>query len=82
MESRMRGNVHVRFGGRGQEDLRPRSRKASCPRPNTSIQARLRCHPTLGPASCRATRVEHEYDRGGSLAYLAAWDVHRAKVLG
>jgi hypothetical protein len=26
--------------------------------------------------------VEHEYDRGGSLAYLAAWDVHRAKVFG
>jgi hypothetical protein len=48
----------------------------------TSIQARARCHPTLGPASRRATRVEHEYDRGGSLAYLAAWDVHRATVLG
>src|SRR3954454_24680907 len=27
-------------------------------------------------------RVEHEYDRGGSLAYLAAWDVHRGKVFG
>ena len=27
-------------------------------------------------------RVEHEYDRGGALAYLAAWDVHRAKVFG
>ena len=27
-------------------------------------------------------RVEHEYDRGGALAYLAAWDVHRAKVMG
>jgi hypothetical protein len=26
--------------------------------------------------------VEHEYDRGGSLAYLAAWDVRRAKVFG
>jgi hypothetical protein len=25
-------------------------------------------------------RVEHEYDRGGALAYLAAWDVHRARV--
>ena len=48
----------------------------------TSIQARVRCHPTLGPASCRDARVEHEYDRGGSLAYLAAWDVHRAKVFG
>jgi hypothetical protein len=26
--------------------------------------------------------VEHEYDRGGALAYLAAWDVHRAKLFG
>jgi hypothetical protein len=25
-------------------------------------------------------RVEHEYNRGGALAYLAAWDVHRAKL--
>ncbi len=48
----------------------------------TSIQARVRCHPTLGAASGRDTRVEHEYDRGGALAYLAAWDVHRAKVMG
>jgi hypothetical protein len=48
----------------------------------TSIQARIRCHPSLGPAPARDRRVEHEYDRGGSLAYLAAWDVHRAKVFG
>jgi hypothetical protein len=27
-------------------------------------------------------RVEHEYDRGGAVAYLAAWDVHRAKIMG
>ena len=27
-------------------------------------------------------RVEHEYERGGALAYLAAWDVHRAKLVG
>ncbi len=27
-------------------------------------------------------RVEHEYDRAGALAYLAAWDVHRGKVFG
>jgi hypothetical protein len=25
-------------------------------------------------------RVNHEYDRGGALAYLAAYDVHQAKV--
>ena len=27
-------------------------------------------------------RIEHEYDRGGALAYLAAWDVHRARLFG
>ncbi len=48
----------------------------------TSIQARVRCHPTLAPASTRDMRVEHECDRGGALAYLAAWEVHRAKVFG
>lgn len=27
-------------------------------------------------------RVNHEYGRGGAPAYLAAHDVHRAKVFG
>ena len=27
-------------------------------------------------------QVEHEYERRGAWAYLAAWDVHRAKVFG
>jgi hypothetical protein len=48
----------------------------------TSIQARRRKQPTLPPASDRATRVEHEYFRDGAWSYLAAWDVHRAKVFG
>ena len=48
----------------------------------TSIQARIREHATTPPAPRRAMRVEHEYARGGALAYLAAWDVHRAKVFG
>jgi hypothetical protein len=48
----------------------------------TSIQARRRIHGPLPPAPGRATRVEHEYTRGGAWAYLAAWDVHRAKVFG
>lgn len=48
----------------------------------TSIQARIRKHDTLPPASKQPMRVEHEYTRGGALAYLAAWDVHRAKVFG
>ena len=48
----------------------------------TSIQARIRKHATTPPAPSQPTRVEAEYFRGGSLAYLAAWDVHRAKVFG
>jgi transposase len=48
----------------------------------TSIQARCRCHPSLAPGQARAMRVNHEYDRGGALAYLAAYDVHQAKVFG
>ncbi|MEV4179513.1 transposase [Nonomuraea sp. NPDC049709] len=27
-------------------------------------------------------RINHQYDRGGSLAYLAAYDVHQAHVIG
>ena len=48
----------------------------------TSIQARVRCHQSLGPAPQRDTRVEFEHDRDGALQYLATWDVHRAKVFG
>ncbi len=48
----------------------------------TSIQARIRKHATTPPGPRRSMRVEHEYARGGALAYLAAWDVHRAKVFG
>jgi len=53
-----------------------------CADEKTSIQARCRCHPTLPPGKARAMRVEHDYDRRGALAYLAAWDVHRGQVIG
>jgi transposase len=48
----------------------------------TSIQARCRCHPSLAPGKARMMRVNHEYERGGAVAYLAAYDVHRARVFG
>ena len=48
----------------------------------TSIQARNRCHRTRPVGEGRPVRVEHEYERKGALAYLAAWDVHRAKRFG
>ena len=53
-----------------------------CADEKTSIQARCRCHPTLAPGQARAMRVEHDYRRGGALAYLAAWDVRRGQVTG
>lgn len=48
----------------------------------TSIQARVRIHPSLGPGPERPAWVESEYERGGALQYLAAWDVRRGYVLG
>lgn len=48
----------------------------------TSIQARRRLHRSLPPAAQRAMRVEHEYERCGAWAYLAAMDVDRLKLFG
>jgi len=48
----------------------------------TSIQARVRVHPTAAPQPGQSMRVEFEYKRGGALQYLAAWDVRRAKIFG
>ena len=67
-----------RFRGRR---LRP-DEFVLCADEKTSIQARCRCHPTLPAAAHRVMRVEHEYERKGALAYMAAWDVHRAALLG
>lgn len=48
----------------------------------TSIQARHRKLIGVGPLPHQPRRVEFEYERKGALAYLAAWDVHRAKLFG
>jgi hypothetical protein len=48
----------------------------------TSIQARRRCHPSLPPAQGRPPYLENDYERGGALQYLAAWDVRRGYVMG
>ena len=66
------------FGGKPLED----DEFVVCADEKTSIQCRCRCHPTLPPGKARLMRVEHEYDRGGALAYLAAYDVHRAHAMG
>ena len=48
----------------------------------TSIQARSRLAEGTAPAPGQTRRVEFEYTRGGALAYVAAWDVRRAKLFG
>lgn len=48
----------------------------------TGVQALRRIHPGLPAAAGRPARVEFEYRRGGTLAYLAAYDVHQARVFG
>lgn len=48
----------------------------------TSIQARRRKHPTSPTEPGRAMRIESEYERKGAWAYLAAWDVRRARIFG
>src|SRR5260370_41778327 len=64
--------------------LPPDEGPSTCSRPTRSPPSR----PGVGaprrcpPAQARAMRVEHEYDRGGALQYLAAWDCHRAKLFG
>ncbi len=48
----------------------------------TSIQVRHRKHATLPPIHGDCMKIEFEYERCGSLAYIAAWDVNRAKIFG
>lgn len=48
----------------------------------SQLQALQRRHRGQPPAPGQTRRVEFEYRRGGTLAYFAAYDVHRAHVLG
>jgi len=48
----------------------------------SQLQALRRRHRGLPPGPGRTRRVEFEYRRGGTVAYFAAYDVHRAQVLG
>jgi hypothetical protein len=53
-----------------------------CADEKTSIQARSRKQPTHPLVPNRPMYVEHEYFRMGAWTYLAAWDIHRARVFG
>jgi hypothetical protein len=47
-----------------------------------TIQVLARCHPSLPAVPGYEQRVEFEYERKGTVAYHAAWDVLRGKVFG
>jgi hypothetical protein len=53
-----------------------------CADEKSQLQALARRHATVPAASGRPTLVEFEYRRGGTPAYLAAWDVHHARIFG
>jgi hypothetical protein len=48
----------------------------------SQLQILSRRHRGLPPAPGRPGRVEFEYERHGTVAYLAAYDVHRAHLMG
>ena len=65
-----------RFEGRR---LRP-DEYVICADEKTQLQALGRRHATLPPAPGRPARFEFDYERNGTLAYLAGWDVHHANL--
>jgi hypothetical protein len=65
-----------RFDGRR---LRP-DEYVLCADEKSQLQALGRRHACTPPAPGRAARVEFDYRRHGTVAYLAAWDVHHANL--
>ena len=53
-----------------------------CADEKSQLQALARRHQTVPAGPGRPALVEFEYKRGGTLAYLAAWDVHHAHLFG
>jgi hypothetical protein len=51
-----------------------------CADEKSQLQALGRRHETVPAGPGRPALVEFEYRRGGTLAYLAAWDVHHANL--
>ncbi len=48
----------------------------------SQLQALRRRHPSRPTGPGHVAQVEFEYVRGGTLAYMAAYDVHRARLVG
>jgi transposase len=82
VESRMRGNVHVRFGRRLGETDRPRGRNRAPSRPNSQIQALDRTQPSLPMKPGRAGTMTHDYKRHGTTTLFAALNTLDGSVIG
>jgi transposase len=82
VESRMRGNVHVRFGRRLGETDRPKDRNRAPSRPNSQIQALDRTPPILPMRPGIPERATHDYKRHGTSSLYAALDLTTGKVIG
>ncbi|HYN50239.1 MAG TPA: IS630 family transposase [Thermoleophilaceae bacterium] len=78
------GRILDLYAGRFEGKLLHPGDYVICADEKPSIQARRRIALTLPPAPgiSRGQRVEHTYERGGALTYLAAWDVRRGRVFG
>jgi DDE superfamily endonuclease len=76
------GRVLDLYQGRFEGKLLHPGEFVICADEKPSIQARRRIHETRPPGSGSGQRVEHTYQRGGALTYLAAWDVRRGRIFG
>jgi hypothetical protein len=76
------GRVLDLYQGRFEGKLLHPGEFVLCADEKPSIQARRRIHATLPPGSGSGQRVEHTYQRGGALTYLAAWDVRCGRIFG
>lgn len=76
------GRVLDLYGRRWQGEPLGDDEYVLCADECSGIQVKRRLHCTMPVGPGHAMRVEHEYKRLGTLAYLAAWDVHHAKLFG
>ena len=77
----MRGNAHVRFGGRGRGTLLP-ERQQGALSPTQQIQALDRTQPSLPMTPGRAGTMTHDYKRNGTTTLFAALNVASGQLIG
>jgi transposase len=76
----MRGNAHVRFGGRGQGNLLL-ERQQGALSPTQQIQALNRTAPTLPMLPTTPARATHDYERNGTCDLFAALEIATGTVI-